>query len=156
MGIDGFSLANLGLNKNLSSAQLANEAERTARQSLENQIADVDGVGKIEKAGRKDPDAAFNGTIPFIPDDKKGEEQEGTENQQEEPQNNDAQEMLDENDDDVDEEYSKYHFRFNRDEMIEIYDSEKNEVIKTISPEDASKALLNLSEIPGLFVNRKV
>ncbi len=155
MGIDGFSLANLGLNKNLSSAQLANEAERTARQSLENQIADADGVGKIEKAGRKDPDAAFNGTIPFIPDDKK-ENEEDSENQQEELQNNDSQEMLEENDDDVDEEYSKYHFRFNKDEMIEIYDSEKNEVIKTISPEDASKALVNLSKIPGLFVNRKV
>ena len=155
MGIDGFSLANLGLNKNLSSAQLANEAERTARQSLENQIADADGVGKIEKAGRKDPDAAFNGTIPFIPDDQK-ENEEDSENQQEESQNNDSQEMLEENDDDVDEEYSKYHFRFNKDEMIEIYDSEKNEVIKTISPEDASKALVNLSKIPGLFVNRKV
>lgn len=155
MGIDGFSLANLGLNKNLSSAQLANEAERTARQSLENQIADADGVGKIEKAGRKDPDAAFNGTIPFIPDDQK-ENEEDSENQQEESQNNEAQQILDENDDDVDEEYSKYHFRFNKDEMIEIYDAEKNEVIKTISPEDASKALINLSKIPGLFVNRKV
>ena len=155
MGIDGFSLANLGLNKNLSSAQLANEVERTARQSLENQIADADGVGKIEKAGRKDPDAAFNGTIPFIPDDQK-ENEEDSEDKQEESQNNDSQEMLEENDDDSDEEYSKYHFRFNKDEMIEIYDSEKNEVIKTISPEDASKALVNLSKIPGLFVNRKV
>lgn len=155
MGIDGFSLANLGLNKNLSSAQLANEAERTARQSLENQIADADGVGKIEKAGRKDPDAAFNGTIPFIPDDQK-ENEEDSEDKQEESQNSEAQQILDENDDDVDEEYSKYHFRFNKDEMIEIYDSEKNEVIKTISPEDASKALVNLSKIPGLFVNRKV
>lgn len=155
MGIDGFSLANLGLNKNMSSAQLANEAERTARQSLENQIADADGVGKIEKAGRKDPDAAFNGTIPFIPDDKK-ENEEDSEDKQEESKNSEAQQILDENDDDVDEEYSKYHFRFNKDEMIEIYDSEKNEVIKTISPEDASKALVNLSKIPGLFVNRKV
>ena len=155
MGIDGFSLANLGLNKNLSSAQLANEAERTARQSLENQIADADGVGKIEKAGRKDPDAAFNGTIPFIPDDQK-ENEEDSEDKQEESQNSEAQQILDENDDDVDEEYSKYHFRFNKDEMIEIYDAEKNEVIKTISPEDASKALVNLSKIPGLFVNRKV
>ena len=155
MGIDGFSLANLGLNKNLSSAQLANEAERTARQSLENQIADADGVGKIEKAGRKDPDAAFNGTIPFIPDDKK-ENEEDSEDKQEESQNNEAQQILDENDDDVDEEYSKYHFRFNKNEMIEIYDAEKNEVIKTISPEDASKALINLSKIPGLFVNKKV
>ena len=38
MGIDGFSLSNLGLNKNLTSAQLANEAESLARQSSENQI----------------------------------------------------------------------------------------------------------------------
>ncbi len=150
MGIDGFSLSNLGLNRNLSSSQLADEAERTARQSLENQIADADGVGKIEKAGRKDPDAAFNGTIPFIPDDKK---ENGENNEQEQQQSEQAE--LDSNEEDY-EEYSKYHFRFNKENMIEIYDSEKNEVIKTISPEDASKALLNLSKMPGLFVNKKV
>ena len=62
---------------------------------------------------------------------------------------------MDSNEEDY-EEYSKYHFRFNKENMIEIYDSEKNEVIKTISPEDASKALLNLSKMPGLFVNKKV
>ncbi len=155
MGIDGFSLSNLGLNRNLSSSQLADEAERTARQSLENQIADADGVGKIEKAGRKDPDAAFNGTIPFIPDDKK-ENDENNEQEQpdsEEQQSNDT--SFETNSDD-EEEYSKYHFRFNKENMIEIYDSEKKEVIKTISPEDASKALLNLSKMPGLFVNKKV
>ncbi|MBS4761082.1 MAG: flagellar protein FlaG [Clostridium sp.] len=155
MGIDGFSLSNLGLNRNLSSSQLADEAERTARQSLENQIADADGVGKIEKAGRKDPDAAFNGTIPFIPDDKK-ENDDNNEQEQpdsEEQQSNDT--SFETNSDD-EEEYSKYHFRFNKENMIEIYDSEKKEVIKTISPEDASKALLNLSKMPGLFVNKKV
>ena len=76
MGIDGFSMSNLGLNRNLTSAQLANEAEMTANQALENQIADVDGVGKKEKAGRKDPDAAFNGTIPFIGEPKDDDEQE--------------------------------------------------------------------------------
>ena len=54
MGLDGFSLSNLGLNKNLTSAQLANEVDATARQSLENQIADVDGVGKREKVGKKE------------------------------------------------------------------------------------------------------
>ena len=78
MGIDGFSMSNLGMQRNLTSAQLANEVEATAKQALENQIADVDGVGKKEKAGRKDPDAAFNGTIPFIPEeeekDKENEE----------------------------------------------------------------------------------
>ena len=49
MGIDGFSMSNLGINRNMSSAQLANEAEATAKQALENQMADVDGVGKKEK-----------------------------------------------------------------------------------------------------------
>ena len=76
MGIDGFSMSNLGLHRNLTSAQLANEAEDTARQSLENQMADVDGVGKREKVGKKDEDAAFNGMVPFIPADEQEQEDE--------------------------------------------------------------------------------
>lgn len=150
MGIDGFSLSNLGLNRNMTSSQHATEAEFTARQSLDNQIADVDGVGKKEKAGRKDADAAFNGTIPFIPDSKEEE------NQQEEPEQKETDSTSEIDDEDGDEAVSRYHFRFNKENMIEIFDTEKNKVIRTISPENASKAIKDLSKIPGVFVNKKV
>ena len=140
MGLDGFSIANLGLNKNLTSAQLANEAEATARQSLENQIADVDGVGKKEKVGKKDEDAAFNGMVPFIANPKDEDE----ESQQQEEQSSE------ENTDSVD------HFKFSKDNMIEVWDSEKKELIKTISPESATKVFHNFSKVPGIFINSEI
>ncbi len=154
MGIDGFSLSNLGLNRNMTSSQLATEAERTARQSLDNQMADVDGVGKKEKAGRKDPDAAFNGMVPFIPADKEEEEQP-QDSQDETASQNNSQETYDSDDDD-DEYASRYHFRFNSNDMIEVFDTEKSEVVRTISPENASKAIKDMTKIPGVFINKKV
>lgn len=150
MGIDGFSMSNLGMHRNLTSAQLANEVEATAKQALENQIADVDGVGKREKAGRKDPDAAFNGTIPFIPDDKEEENQE-EQSEQEPSQTTKEEEPVAEEDT-----KGQYHFKLNAEGMIEVWDEKTNNLLRTISPEDAAKTFTNLSQAPGLFVNRKI
>lgn len=151
MGIDGFSMSNLGLQRNMTSAQLANEAEVTARQSLENQIADVDGVGKREKVGKKDEDAAFNGMVPFIPNDENNNESpnEGGENKNQQPPV-DYSALVD------DEEVDKYHFRFNANDMIEIWDTETNQVVKTISPDMARNVIANIEELPGVLVNKKI
>ena len=153
MGIDGFSMSNLGLHRNLTSAQLANEAEDTARQSLENQMADVDGVGKREKVGKKDEDAAFNGMVPFIPADEQEQEDE---EQPSDFQGENDNVLVSDDDEDSEEDVSNYHFRYNRQGMIEISNSETKEILKTITPEQARKALLNIDEIPGFLVNKKI
>lgn len=150
MGLDGFSMSNLGLNRNLTSAQMSHDAEATARQSLDNQIADVDGVGKKEKVGKKDPDAAFNGMIPFIPNE---EQEENPEEQQGELPLQESQVQYE---DDGDDDASRYHFRFNANDMIEIWDSETNSIVKTISPEQAQKVICNLEDLPGVLVNREI
>lgn len=144
-------MSNLGLQRNMTSAQLANEAEVTARQSLENQIADVDGVGKREKVGKKDEDAAFNGMVPFIPNDENNNESpnEGGENKNQQPPV-DYSALVD------DEEVDKYHFRFNANDMIEIWDTETNQVVKTISPDMARNVIANIEELPGVLVNKKI
>lgn len=151
MGIDGFSMSNLGLNRNMNSSQLASEAEATARQALENQIADVDGVGKKEKAGRKDPDAAFNGTIPFIGEPKEKEDDESQENDSTKQDSTQSETHVFDEDD----EGSQYHFKMNEEGMIEVWDSDTNSIVKTISPEDASNTLLHISKVPGIFVNKE-
>lgn len=152
MGIDGFSMSNLGLNRNLTSAQLANEAEMTANQALENQIADVDGIGKKEKAGRKDPDAAFNGTIPFIGEPKEKDDEESSNEQEKESPQEQQMSSSEEEDDDG----NQYHFKLNNEGLIEVWDSTTDSVVKTISPEDASNTLLHMSKIPGIFVNKEI
>lgn len=152
MGIDGFSLANLGLNKNLTSAQLANEAEAMAQRALDNQIADMDGVSKKEKAGRKDKDAAFNARMALITEEEKKEEENKENEQPEEPVKEEKPKSENNDEDDV----SKYHFRFTEDNMIEVYDNEKQKVISKISAEDAAKILGNLSDSHGVIVNKKI
>lgn len=153
MGIDGFSMSNLGLNRNMTSAQLANEVEATAKQALDNQLADVDGIGKKEKAGRKDPDAAFNGTIPFI-----GEPKEQEENEEETPEQTAEQivQNTETPDDEDEEEKALYQFRFNEDGLIEIIHTEKNIVVKTISPDEAVNTIKGLTKIPSVFINKQI
>ena len=154
MGLDGFSMSNLGLNRNITSAQMANEADVIARQSLENQMADVDGIGKKEKVGKKDEDAAFNGMVPFIGEPKKDDE----EAQEENPQQEESQTEEDSSQSEVidDEDADNLHFRLNAENKIEIWDNEKKQVIKTISPEEAANVLHNFAQAPGIFVNREI
>ena len=113
-------------------------------------IADVDGVGKREKAGKKDDEAAYNGTIPFIPDDKK--EDEDSENHQEgSSQESEIKESVGD-----DEEVSKYKFVFGKGDMIEILDSTTGFLIKKIPIEQAQKAVGSIDKLPGFLVNREV
>ena len=153
MGLDGFSMSNLGLNRNLTSAQLANVAEDTARQSLEHQIADVDGVGKREKVGKKDEDAAFNGTVPFI-----GKNKEDDEESQEDMTDDENQNVVDSEAYEIDEEEKEetYRFKYNSNGLIEIWDISKNALIKTITPEEAANVCGNFSKVPGILVNREI
>lgn len=152
MGLDGLSMSNLGLHRNLTSAQLANEADATARQALENQLPDVDGVGKKEKAGKKDPDAAFAGMVPFIADEKHAEESD--EELSEEEPNEQSEPPL--SDTEVDEEEPRYLFKMGADNFIEVYDTKTKAVVKKLSPEEAANSVHNFSKMPGLFFDKEV
>ncbi len=168
MGLDGFSMSNLGLHRNLTTAQLANEMEATAKMALENQLPDVDGVGKKEKAGKKDPEAAFNPMVPFIPDKKKKKDEDGGEDDNSADEDN--KDKSTENTDSTinkkvgDEEYDvpeeveepRYLFKMSSDNMIEIYDAKTNNVIKKITPEEAASTVHNFTKIPSMFFNKDI
>ena len=156
MGLDGFSMSNLGLHRNLTTAQLANEVDVVAKQALENQLPDVDGVGKKEKAGKKDPEAAFNGMVPFIPDEEKDEKEDDTSEQEEKKSvDKSVGEELTE-DDDVEIEEPRYLFKMSADDMIEVYDKNTGRVIKKLSPEEAASTVHNFTKMPSIFFNKDV
>lgn len=144
MGIDGFSLSNLNLNINKTSSAMATEADVLALQGNENQIKSVDGSAKKQKTARKEKDAGFGGMV-ILPGDE--EELEGTS-----PREKKETKQIDFSDEDIE----KYHFRLNKNHMIEIFDSETDEIIRTITPEDAAAVLMNITEVPGIIVNKKV
>ena len=144
MGVDGFSIANTGLNINKTSSAMSSEAEVLARQGNDVQIRDVDGVTKKAKTARKDRDAGYNG-MAYLP----GSSDENAQNSGKNPKNG-QQKPADTNSD-----VSKYHFRLNKEQMIEIYDVQTGEILRTISPEDAMKVFTNLADTPGVIVNKK-
>ena len=156
MGLDGFSMSNLGLHRNLTTAQLANEVDVVAKQALENQLPDVDGVGKKEKAGKKDPEAAFNGMVPVIPDEEKDEKEDDT-SEQEEKKSVDksvGEESIE--DVEVEIEEPQYLFKMSADDMIEVYDKNTGRVIKKLSPEEAASTVHNFTKMPSIFFNKDI
>ena len=159
MGLDGFSMSNLGLHRNLTTAQLANDVEATAKMALENQLLDVDGVGKKEKAGKKDPESAFNPMVPFIADEKENKDSDDSEEK-----NLDESSQIDksvgderyEDNTEIEIEEPKYLFKMSDDNMIEIYDAQTNKVIRKISPEEAAATVHNFAKLPSVFFNKNV
>ncbi len=145
MGVDGFSIANTGLNINKTSSAMSSEAEALARQGNDVQIRDVDGVTKKAKTARKDRDAGYGG-MAYLPGDENENEQD--ENQQQSPKGRKKNPR-------PAPDVSRYHFRLNREQMIEIYDSETGKILRVISPEDVMKVFTNLADVPGVIVNKK-
>ena len=168
MGLDGFSMSNLGLHRNLTTAQLSNDVEATAKMALENQLPDVDGVGKKEKAGKKDPEAAFNPAVPFISDKKKKKDSREETEEDTEEKDNDTESAVDvavsdtkdSEDSDINEdieiEEPKYLFKISDDDMIEIYDTKTNKVVKKISAQEAAETLHNFTKLPSVFFNKDI
>lgn len=144
MGIDGFSLSNLGLNINKTSSKMASEADWLALQGNENQIKDIEGLSKKQKTAKKDKDSAFNGGY-YLPEDI------------ERKQVYEPEVSLDKEEEEIDETtFENYHFRLNHEHMIEVFDSETNEIIRVICPDDAARVLMNVSDVPGIIFNKKV
>lgn len=147
MGVDGFSIANTGLNINKTSSAMSSEAEALARLGNDVQIRDIDGVTKKAKTARKDRDAGFNG-MAYLPENNDENEEE---EQPETPQKKGRYKKRT----NIAEDFSKYHFRLNKEQMIEIYDSQTGQILRVISPEDAMKVFVNLADVPGVIVNKK-
>lgn len=91
MGVDGFSIANTGLNINKTSSAMSSEAEALARMGNDVQIRDVDGVTKKAKTARKDRDAGFNGMAYLPGNNDENEEEEQPETPQKKADTKNAQ-----------------------------------------------------------------
>ena len=124
---------------------MSSEAEAIARQGNDVQIRDVDGVTKKAKTARKDRDAGYGG-MAYLPGEENEDEQAENQQQPRQRHKKPANDVM---------EASRYHFRLNREQMIEIYDSATGKILKVISPEDAMKVFTNLADVPGVIVNKK-
>ena len=142
MGLDGFSMANLGLHKEFTSAQLASNAEALAKRGTEHSIKNIDGMDQKQKIERKNSDDESEGFEFSYYDD---EEEESTA----EDENTDQQASQ--------RQQKKYNVKLNNDsQMIELIDTENNSIIETISPSDLIKLVSKLNSASGILINRKI
>lgn len=148
MGLDGFSMGNLGLNADLTSAQMAAQAQQLAQKESEIKIKDVTESEKNElvKRKEKEPDEDQQFSDGFR--EKKEDEQEQEDNGQ--------LSLLSENDF-VNKDPSEFSVRINNDtEMIELFSNKDEKILETISATDLMSLISKLNSASGILINRKI
>jgi len=147
MGLDGFSMGNLGLKVDMTSAQMANQAEQIARKEMEfkvknvNELAEDSGVKTRDEAQEKDQ----------FSDGFKNKNNEEDEEQNEETQSSISEREFEEKDP------KEFSIRINSDtDVVELYSNKDDKVIETINPKDLMGLISKLNNASGILVNRRI
>lgn len=158
MGLDGFSMGNLGLNATLTSAQMANQAEYLAQKDSEIIIKDVEKLEKEQAVKRKEEEEQnqqFNDGFKKNPD----EEDSGSED---EANSNDTalnegitSELIER--DFASKDPKEFSVRLNQEtDMIELINNKEDKVLETIKAQDLMNMVSKLNSASGILVNRKI
>lgn len=143
MGIDGFSMGNLGLNTEMTSGQMAVQAQQLAQKGHEFIIKDVKGMEKDGGVKRKE-EGDESGGQPQGRFKKKKPEQEEEKNY-----------LPDKNFEDKDP--KEFSVRLNPEtELVELYNTKDEKVLETIPPKDLMELISRLDHASGILVNRKI
>lgn len=150
MGLDGFSMSNLGLPERLTSAQMAEQAEHLAREGTEYKIKDITQLASQNGVQRKENDSG--GFTPGYSGSFR-KKKDGEETPEEKAK---TQEIL--NQVNFDEKDSKdFSVRINPEtETIELYSLKNQKIIETIGADDLRNLILKLDDASGVFVNKKI
>ncbi len=145
MGLDGFSMGNLGLNPELTSAQMANQAEQIARKESEIKIKDVTESAKEEGIKRKD-----KGPEKDNKDDSKKKKEDSEESQDDSENNLEKIDFEKVNP-------KEYSIRINSNtDLVELYNTKEDRAIETMSAQDLMFLISKLDSASGVIVNRKI
>ncbi len=139
MGLDGFSMKNISPHNELTSAQMANNAEVLALKGTQRTIKDVENLSEKQKTKNKEFEEEDEDVYYMFSKDEEDEAQNNADDYQ---QNNPNK---------------KFTVKLNKKtQLIELIDLEQNKVIETILPNDLIKLVSRLNETSGILVNKKV
>lgn len=144
MGLDGFSMGNLGLNTEMTSVQMAAQAEQLALKGNEFIIKDVQELAKDGGVKRKEEQAeSEDQSQNQRPNKRKQRNQEGS--------NYLAEKDLENKDP------KEFSVRINpQTELIELYNVKEGKILETIPPKDLMELISKLDNASGILVNRKI
>ena len=149
MGLDGFSMANLGLYNRMTSAQMSNEVDVLAARGNENQVKDIEFAFRKKGIERKQMDYSETGGQAFLGGDA---------------EQNDEDELLPEpeviiNDDEEDLEHSpnRYEMKINSQaNIVELYDNYLNVTVQRLTVQDMLSMFKKFNDPSGVIVNKKI
>lgn len=147
MGLDGFSMGNLGLNTDLSPQQVASQAESLAQKELEFKIKDISELAQDQGVKRKEENSENPNSSGGFKKKKKEEEPE---------ENIESSELVTEIDFEA-QDPKEFSVRVNPEtEMIELFNNIDDKIIETISAKDLMNLISRLNSASGILVNRKI
>jgi len=151
MGLDGFSMSNLGMYNRLTSAQMSNEAEFNAMKGGGNDIQDIDAISNKSGIARKENDYSETGGQAFLGGDTgEGEQTE------DEPL---PQPEIEFTDDENDPEHSsrRFEMRINDEaNIVELYDNYLDTTVHRLSTKEMLQMIKNFEDPAGILINKRV
>ena len=148
MGMDGLSIANTGVIKEQTSAEYTNKIEQSVASDPTNSSQQVQGLTNKQRVREKEEEEETN--------------RQRKQNNQEEFQDG----LVEENPEEATEEFDveefenpnkEFYVKLNiKDDIIELYDSETDRLIETISGAELGELVQKLNMASGIFVNKKV
>ena len=150
MGMDGLSIANTGVVKESTSAEIAGKTEQAMQAEQANSNRQVNGLSVNQRVREKD-------------EGDENSKKQGKNNPQDtfedglvEPKDETSEDDLSEIED-VENPNKDFYVKLNvKDDIIELYDSATDRLIETISGNELGELVQKLNMASGIFINKKV
>lgn len=149
MGMDGLSIANTGVIKDKTSAEYANKTEQSMQADPTN--------------SRQVQSASVNQRVRSKEEEEENEKKKRNQKENSEDVFEDGmveepdEEQETEDFEDVENPNKDFYVKLNaKDDIIELYDTETNRLIETISGNELGELVQKLNMASGIFVNKKV
>ncbi len=149
MGMDGLSIANTGVVKESTSAEIASKTEQAMQAEQANSNRQVNGLSVNQRVREKDEEDDQN--------QKKGKnsQQEMFDDGLAEPKELEEDDSADI--EDIENPNKDFYVKLNvKDDIIELYDSASDRLIETISGNELGELVQKLNMASGIFINKKV
>lgn len=145
MGLDGFSLGNLGLGTDLTSAQMASQSEHLAKKGTEFKIKDISKSVESAEVKIKDEDSNSKNQFDEFMNKKDNDDDDNDSESSISLEEFESQNL------------KEISVRINpQTEMVELFSNKSNRVIETMSANDLQALLSRLNSASGILVNRKI
>ena len=148
MGLDGFTMSNIGLHRDLTSAQMASQADELANMDKDVKIEDITSLSTKKGIKRRDGDS--DGAGGFVGFGFKGKNPNEEEEDDDETSNFDEKVFENSNP-------KEFSVRINsKTEMVELFNNKSKKIVETISAGDLMALISKMDSASGVLVNKKV